>query len=271
MAKNKIKQFRTRLKLSQRDLAERAGTSQQQIQRIEAGTISTSLDAARAISRALGKPFEVVFPEAAKALVVFKDDLERSGYLDPEAFEKVSQTGVEADLRIWYFKVHLQGVERFRIFRIDPATYRRLYLAVQSEGDLGGAGMNFIVFDTPTHRVALNLAEMVTCQFLFEGFEPEEVDEEEPEETVSIYPVGGGFPITFDVDPDEPEEDGIGQIGNVFFMVETAADVSDRYRIVDQDGEHAFIRAGSIAIFEAPLCLLEQSADDEDEDKGKDE
>lgn len=39
MAQNKIKQFRTQLSITQRELAEMVGTSQQQIQRIEAGKL----------------------------------------------------------------------------------------------------------------------------------------------------------------------------------------------------------------------------------------
>lgn len=255
MPKNKIKQFRTQLKLTQRELAERAGTSQQQIQRVEAGTISTSLATARAICSALGKPFEAVFPEAAKALVAYQREREQTGYIDPEELEKASNAGIEADQRDWYLELRLRGLDDARVHRISPATYRRLYTLVQDESD---SGMALIVFDTLTHRVALNLAEVVSCQFMFERQGTPEMQASEDDYTVLIFPVGGGKPIEFTVDPDSPEDgdDGVGQLGHIFFMAELAIDAGDRYRIVDEDGEHAFIRAGSIASFEAPLHLI---------------
>jgi DNA-binding XRE family transcriptional regulator len=63
MARNQISRFRKAQALSQRALAQKVGTSQQQIQRIEAGVQSTDLDLAARIADALSSPLEKVFPE----------------------------------------------------------------------------------------------------------------------------------------------------------------------------------------------------------------
>jgi DNA-binding XRE family transcriptional regulator len=46
---NKIKELRTQLSITQRELADMVGTSQQQIQRIETGKVAAKLGLAQAI------------------------------------------------------------------------------------------------------------------------------------------------------------------------------------------------------------------------------
>lgn len=45
-------------------------------------------------------------------------------------------------------------------------------------------------------------------------------------------------------------------------MLDMAPDASDRYLIVDEDGEDAFIRAGNIAALICPLRIVELDFDD---------
>lgn len=49
MLQNNIKQLRTQLSITQRELAYMVGTSQQQIQRIETGKVAAKLGTAQAI------------------------------------------------------------------------------------------------------------------------------------------------------------------------------------------------------------------------------
>lgn len=260
MNTNKIKQIRTRLSLSQRELAERVGTSQQQIQRIEVGKITTSLALANSICGALGKPLDVVFPKAAKALEGLRREVEENHILTDEALSKASRHGVEADANQWTFKVVLKGRGEPLIFAISASEKRRLYSAVQGEDS--GSLVQFAVFDTEDSRIALNLSEVTFCQFLFDPLnfivEKELVPEEGKHECdVLITMIGGGPAIQLFVDVDDTSaEDGIGQLGHVFYMMESEADPSDRYRIVDADGEDAFIRAGSVALLQVSLWAL---------------
>lgn len=61
MLQNNIKQLRTQLSITQRELAFMVGTSQQQIQRIESGKVAARLGLAQAICSALDKPLNAVF------------------------------------------------------------------------------------------------------------------------------------------------------------------------------------------------------------------
>lgn len=89
--------------------------------------------------------------------------------------------------------------------------------------------------------------------------------------SVIAHLIGGRSPLTLEVDPDEPEDNdpgATGQCGHIFFMLEMDPQQSDRYRIIDSDGEHAFIRVGSIALLSVPLAVLEPlDLDQEDDDE----
>ncbi|KQX97762.1 hypothetical protein ASD22_11115 [Rhodanobacter sp. Root480] len=267
MSANKVKKIRTQLSISQRELAERAGTSQQQIQRIEAGKITTSLTIAKAICVALGKPLEVVFPAAAKALNELRSELEATRYITDDALSKVSNGGIEADDSQWWLKVLLKRQQEPLVFAISAEDKRRLYSVVQSETD--SSTLEFAVFDSKDARYALNLSEVSFCQFLFDpvhdhrALAPVE-EKKEAEHNVFITMTGGGPTIGLGVDADDAEsEDDPGQLANVLFMLESgASDAGDRYLIVDVDGEDAFIRAGSVALLKVALWAIGEGSDD---------
>jgi transcriptional regulator with XRE-family HTH domain len=266
---NKVKKIRTQLSISQRELAERAGTSQQQIQRIEAGKITTSLTVAKAICIALGKPLEIVFPDAAKALNELRSELQETRYITDEALSKVSSGGIEADTRQWWFKVFLKGQQEPLLFPIDAGEKRRLYSIVQDEAE--GSLVRFAVFDTAHARYAVNLSEVSFCQFLSDaprdfGSATEAGDDEDKEHDVLITMIGGGTTIGLNVPVESSEEEG-GQLAHILYMIEGGVpDASDRYRITDVDGEDAFIRVGSIALLQVSLWALGESGNDDEID-----
>ncbi len=271
--KNRVQQFRKALKLSQRQLAEVVGTSQQQIQRIESGQIAAKLEMAAKLCATLQKPMEVVFPGATKALKSAEKEINTSHMLPDEAWQKLREAGIEGDPREWTFKVLLKGHKKPMLFKISSTEQSRLYSAVQGESD-DSESASFIVFDTDDRRWALNLSELDFCHFLFDVFpsgvvrdEPDVKGTEEDAHSVVIHFTSGGSPVTLEVDSDDPDEaDGIGQCGHIFFMLEMDPQRSDRYRIIDSDGEDAFIRAGSIALLSVPLAVLEPVDLNEDDD-----
>ena len=65
---NRIRGFREELGLTQRALAEKIGTSQQQIQRIETGVQSVRHDLALKISAVLGASVGALFPAISEAV-----------------------------------------------------------------------------------------------------------------------------------------------------------------------------------------------------------
>lgn len=272
MSKNNVKRLRTSLRLTQKKLAEKVGTSQQQIQRIEAGSISTSLATANAISAALGQPLTKVFPSGAAAVAKFRKVRDSRRYYTDSDLDEVSKAGIEVDSAGWYLKLILEDTAAPRFFPISPSEKRRLYSSVQDENDDGG--VEFLVFDSEGERIAINKRCIAFAQFLMEPFghwlvaENAESEKEDSQDQrsggVKIEIFGMTEALQLFVDQDIPDEDGIGQVGNVFFFMETATEPSQRCRIIDEDGEDAFIRLGSIRSFHAPLWVLGEGDDEEE-------
>ena len=102
--RNRVKQLRGQLGLSQRKLAEMVETSQQQIQRIETEAVAPRLELATKLSNALGKPLEVVFPGPGKVLKRLAGEVENSQLMPEETFSELSQLGIEGDPRFWFVK-----------------------------------------------------------------------------------------------------------------------------------------------------------------------
>lgn len=256
---NRVQKYRKAKHLSQRQLADLAGTSQQQIQRIEKGLITTRLETAIRIAQALDKPLNSVFPGAAKALEKVDAEID-STYEPDEGWKALREAGVEGDPRTWYFKVLMRGHTEPFMFQIPSQEKSRLYTAVQSEHEL--IGVPFVVFDTDAHRIAINLSELSYCQFLFELEDKPAIDIEESY-TVEVFFSGSTTPLTLEVEPefcDENDLDDVGQCGHIFYMLDMDSEAAFRYRLIDQDGEDAFIRTGDISIFKVPLAVVEPTA-----------
>lgn len=263
---NRVKQFRTELGLSQKKLAEMVGTSQQQIQRIETGTVAARLEMATSLSRALGKPLDIVFPGAGKVFNMFVEEpTER--YSD-KAFEEFGKTGVEADPRVWTLKVLLRGHREPLAFRVSGTEQRRLSTVMQEEsGD--AKEVSFVVFDTESERIALNLGEMLLCHFLWD--DPTHIMKTTKEEPsgVRVCFCGDERPWHFEVDIDEgdpDDDDDLGQFRHILFMMETYAEKHERYVFEDEDGEVVFLRAGDVALMRVPLWIIESHNWDEEDD-----
>lgn len=254
MAKNRIKQFRTALGLSQQDLAERVGTSQQQIQRIEAGRIAARLEIATKLCQALGKPLNAVFPGSARILEAIAKKEKASGFLpSDEEYSKLSKIGVEGDSADWSVNMLLRGHAEPMNFTVSPEDQRRLFRAVQSEEEHD----HFVVFDTPTSRIAVNLRELDFCHFLYDVGRSEK-DAEDLE--VRVFFSGSTVPHAFEAEQDEGDPDSVddqGQLRNIFFAFETSVENNERLSFTDVDGERVFFRAGNISLFEVSLDLID--------------
>jgi DNA-binding XRE family transcriptional regulator len=275
MEKNRVKQIRTRLELSQRALAAAVGTSQQQIQRIETGAVAARLDLAAKLSKALGEPVDRIFPGSGKVMEKLQAEFKSSRYVPTNTYSELSEHGVEADPAIWHLKILLRGHEEELIFEIPPAQRRRIYSMVQRETD----ALSFVVFDTESARVAINLGEMVYCHFLFDVGVIRDEQEEDEESGVEIYFSGstgstGCFEFSPEVDDPDPDDEGDeGDFGNIFWSLETSPERHERYRFTDVDGEDVFLRAGDIALLQVQLWVVKpellntdpaEEADDED-------
>jgi DNA-binding XRE family transcriptional regulator len=274
---NKIKHYRAKRGLTQTQLAERADTSQQQIQRLETGKIAARLELAIRLAKALGVPMATLFPGSARALAAMrKERAGEPGYLPADkTYGRVAATGVEADSRYWIFRVQLRGQVDVLDFRVEPDEKRRLFGAVQSESG-GDEALSFVVFDTKDARIGLNLAHCLYCHFIYEAWEMGSSDgndgDDEEAGGVQAYFADLLTPVRFsaDVDRGRPgDEDDVGCFRTIFFYLDTNVERDQRLYFEDADGEDVFIRATDLALLKVPLWVVDPDfllIDGEDEE-----
>lgn len=275
---NKIKHYRAKRGLTQAQLAELAGTSQQQIQRLETGKIAARLELATSLAKALEVTMATLFPGSARALTAMKKEQEgEPRYLPADkTYGRVAATGVEADSRYWIFRVQLRGQSDVLDFCVEPEEKRRLFSAVQSEsGD--DEELSFIVFDTKDERIGLNLAHCLYCHFIYEaremGSSDENVSDEEEAGGVQAYFADLLTPVRFSVDMDRGEpgdEEDAGCFRTIFFYMDINVERNQRFYFEDGDGENVFIRAADLALLKVPLWVVDPDfllIDDEDEER----
>ncbi len=265
MTQNNIKQLRTQLSITQRELAYMVGTSQQQIQRIETGKVAAKLGLAQAICNALDKPLNIVFPESDQLI----NDFHKKCRKTDEDLETIVTSGIEMDSGLWTVKLWLQGQQDYLLLPISAADKRRFYYYFQEKNAPNTE--RFFVLDSSEYRYALNMREVVFHQFLSDGFAPimseEEDDYEDDYFNVHITLVNGGPVIPLSVEPDAPqneEADDIGQLNAFFEKLDSEPETTDRYMLTDEDGEDAFVRIGSIAMVRVVLDALEPVEEDEE-------
>ncbi|HGL4529853.1 TPA: helix-turn-helix transcriptional regulator [Enterobacter roggenkampii] len=264
MLQNNIKQLRTQLSITQRELAFMVGTSQQQIQRIETGKVAAKLSFAQAICNALEKPLNVVFPKSDRLI----NDFRKKRRKTDKDLEAIATSGIEMDSDLWTVKLWLQGQQDYLLLPISAADKRRFYYHFQEQ--TAPNTDRFFVFDSSGYRYALNMREVVFHQFLSDGFAPiisEEEDYEDDYFNVHITLVNGGPVIPLSVEPDPPQNedtDDIGQLNAFFEMLDCEPETTERYMLTDEDGEDAFIRIGSIAMVRVVLDALESVEEDEE-------
>lgn len=246
MIKNNIKLYRAQKSLTQRQLADLSETSQQQIQRIEAGVQAARIELAARIAGALGVTVGQLFPETRKV------KLAEGKELSQRAISELEAGGVDFDPRQYRIQIQLRGGLR-KVFWLSGTEMRRVRNSLQ---DRRSSVSHFVIFDSPHERVALNLAHLAYCQFLWE---PSTVSEDEPGEDNEIrFWFRDGPPASFAVEPDQDDEDEAGNLGGVFVDLEMASGEPDeQIWFTDEDGEQALVFSSDIILVTAPLPYVE--------------
>jgi transcriptional regulator with XRE-family HTH domain len=271
VAPNKIRAFREAAGLTQRELASKAKTSQQQIQRLETGIHSARFDLAVRICEALGAPMKQVFPRAAKAL----EKASRKTKPDTKRLEEdMAGAGIDMDPAHWFFKFRLRGgVED--ILPISSSEKKHLWSAVQRIG----SDSPFVIFDSNDRRIVLNLNHLLFCQFLFEPpdvvFDPAgEKEKDDDQLDLRIDFAAGGAAQWFGIEPDEaPLSDEraterMQQFQHMLFMLEHSVENDEVFNFEDSDGEHVFFRGADVAMLSIPLWGVEPDLSPIEDEEG---
>ncbi|MHB1265186.1 MAG: helix-turn-helix transcriptional regulator [Gemmatimonadaceae bacterium] len=236
---NRIKPLREARGWSQLDLATAAGTSQQQVARIESGTQSVRLELALALAAALEAELAEVFPDARRPLArVRKRRAGRARSGEPEP-------------ATWFLSLRLRGGTAVDV--VVPAAVaraRRDRLAARAPAS------PFFVFEAGPVALALNIDHLVHYHELWDGTGPDDWhDERVPVEQVAVFLAEGGAPLLFDSRPrDEARVDASdgAHPRDLLDLLDTAVRPTEFVSFRDADGEEAFFRAGDVALVSVP-------------------
>lgn len=279
---NKLKSLRESAGMSQKELAEKVGVTQLQIQRIETNKRPASLPLAKLICAAIGRPLNAVFPGSAKALAAFDREQGQGHHPSTERYENLREVGIERDCRQHTLKILLRGHEKPMFFSLPAYEVDGIFSRVQEE-ESDTVEVTFMVFDTDDLRVAINLREVIFCHFLWDaGFmsglpdDQAEIaqDDANPREKVQVFFSGNCTPTWFGPEAEDrtDNDDENRYFNTIFIRMDFGVQKHERLHFVDEDGESAFLRAGDIALLTVPLWIVDPDeridADGPDEDDG---
>src|SRR5579864_2613399 len=270
---NRIRRFREKNSLSQRQLAAAVGTSQQQIQRFETGS-PVKFAMAVALAKALNTTIAKLFPESkgvVQRLSTRKDP--REALLDEEIDKGLLEAGIEVDPCDWTARVIVRGgdPQHPRLYPIHVRDKNRVmhYLewgyhgsveAKQSDEDA-----TFIVFDAEDRTVAVNMEHLVCWQNCWDppSLTPcrttgqknnRDEDEEAFSCAVDVYLASIKEPLKFSVEgDDEPPEDmdqDEGEFRDLLFTLDSNPEKDSFISFTDEDGEIVHLRVRDVAIIE---------------------
>jgi transcriptional regulator with XRE-family HTH domain len=250
MAKNHLPELRKSLGLTQRALAELAGTSQQQVQRIEAGVQGVRLELAVKIAAVLDRELAEIFPSLGFDP---KRGLAGSRYVNQRA--KLLAAGLDPDPNYWTVKFFANDGRLFE-YLIPSDEKDRLEKIVSSNSRLSG---NIFVFTTSTKWVALNRAKIAATQFLFDRGLVVEDDDQRTDE-LKLDMIGSAIPIVFGIVPDTKslEDDDQGsssELQRLFLELESG--LEEVVSFYDEDRERVYVRTAEILAVEVPIACCE--------------
>jgi hypothetical protein len=149
----------------------------------------------------------------------------------------MEDAGIDMDPEVWTLKFRLRG-GAWGYHEISGIEQKRLWSLMQDR-DTGC----FIVFDSTTRRIAMNLRHVLAWQFLWDAPNRIYPTAQEDAEAVRVFFVDADTPVTFSVDPDEAEfgdeaNDGppTQQQGLLFTLELVGAESDTIVSFVDVDG-----------------------------------
>jgi transcriptional regulator with XRE-family HTH domain len=282
---NRIRHFRQKAGLTQRQLAALSGTSQQQIHRIEAGVQSARLELAARLCSALNQNVEVVFPGTKKPLEKFRTAVKAGTHtrFDDHSTAVMEKAGLDVEPEVWFLKVWLRSHTNAEIFPISGIEQKRLWSLLQEEKAFG-----FAIFDSEGERIAINPRHLLVWQLLWESSLGVRNSHEQKFAGLVVLLSDRTEPLEFEIGEDDaefgPEEnEGRGtQFQRLFVDLETWDLESDNVvSFEDNDGEEVFLRTSDVKLLRVPLSAVEpklaeaeiadpEFPDDIEDEKGSD-
>jgi transcriptional regulator with XRE-family HTH domain len=245
MPTNRVFKLRKRAKLTQRELAARVGTSQQQIQRIEAGAAAVRLDIATRIASALGLNVHAVFP-----------GLPRSTRTRAKGRKKPINAGV--GLAEWSIKLFMFDGRKFE-FQIAGGESEKDRL----ESIISSRRKRFIVFNTHDRIIAVKRSKIAACHFLYDLPWTSDGAGSSDSYKLTLHLVSAASPISFELEPDsktlEEDDDGMQSQMQFLMMNIDGNDDDESFCFDDVDGERVYIRADEVLVIDLPHVCCEPS------------
>lgn len=268
-----IKDVRKAMGLTQKQLADLVGTSQQQIQRIEAGTSLPSMKLAYLLVSALNEPLEKLFPAQFKAAMKVAKRTERDNSYDDDDLEEAADGGFELDDRIWHFKAFVTGRSAPLIIQVDPREQRRVFRELLKH-ELEKKN-DFIAVYGQVEVVLLNKKLIEHAEFLhdrnYSGWMPEPTDNRpgkcNAHDLVIEFTSGSTRAISIGsqliASPEGQEQDST--LKNVVHdLVHGLVDQCERIILTDDDGEDCVLRPASMSVVHVPYGAVFYQEDPED-------
>jgi transcriptional regulator with XRE-family HTH domain len=274
--RNRIRHFRQKNNLSQRQLAVAVGTSQQQIQRYETES-PVEFHMAVTLANILKTPLAKLFPES-KAIVqkISNERDPREVLSDPEINKGFLKAGIEVDPCVWTARVVVRGgdPQRPRLYPIHVHDKDRVghYLEWGYQGSVEAKQSDeearFFVFDAGDRTVAVNMDHLILWQNCWdpprmETMDPpahrnnESEDSAEDEEfscVIHVYLADYNEPLKFDVDADDEQRENLdedeGEFRDLLFTLDSEPEKDSFISFTDQDGETVHLRVRDIAMLE---------------------
>ncbi len=257
MGRNRIKEIRKKLGMTQSQLAETVGSSQQQIQRMETGIQNANFDIALKICSALGTPIETVFPEAKRPLTRLRQKkTERSdafSRVDEKTQTDLRDAGIEIYPNDCYFECHLRGGAIVTLQVPSQEADRLVYVLQIADG----RGIPFVLFDCEEGwRVLLNLDNLVYSRFIPRASTTtQEIDVD----TAWVYLTNSEEPLEFDI------ATGGEELENLLYCADVSVEPNEHLFFTDENLVRIFFRAADTAMIQIPIENLEPDMLDDDE------
>lgn len=256
---NRMRELREARKLSQRQLAELVGTSQQQVQRIEAGLQAARIDLAIKIAEALGGSLGDVFPGLRQALGKHGHQIDPKAFDDEALTQEVAEAGVDPDPNAWSVLCVLRGGGTVEA-PIQSSDRHRLRSWLDQDSQ---KLLSFFVWDSKGVRLLVNLRHLLHAHFTFEAglmleaLEKASVETTDLDQPLRVFLADRAEPLTFEVeDPEAAGEDPPGELRELCEEAEGGLEEGQFLHFTDVNGEEVWLRAADVALIEIPLWVL---------------